>query len=69
MNAECAEGALVVCQTFEECLLLVVEINAYGISDEEVVNLTAHQLPLPIEFPLWKMAFTSRSSKVKHELK
>jgi hypothetical protein len=31
--------------------------------------LTAHQLPLPIEFLLWKMAFTSRSSKVKHELK
>ena len=69
MNAECAEGALVVCQIFVGCLLLVVEINAYGISDEEVVSLTAHQLPLPIEFPLWKMAFTSRSSKVKHELK
>ena len=60
---------MVVCQIFVECLLLVVEINAYGISDEEVVNLTAHQLPLPIEFPLWKMVFTSRSSKVKHELK
>ena len=69
MNAECAERALVVCQIFVECLLLVVEINAYGISDEEVVNLTAHQLPLPIEFPLWKMAFTSRSSKVQYELK
>ena len=69
MNAGCAAGALVVCQIFVECLLLVVEINAYGISDEEVVNLTAHQLPLPIEFPLWKMAFTSRSSNVKRELK
>ena len=56
MNAECAEGVLVVCQTFVECLLLVVEINAYGISDEEVVSLTAHRLLLLIEFPLWKMA-------------
>ena len=56
MNAECAEGALVVCQIFVECLLPVVEINAYGISDEEVVSLTAHRLPLLIEFPLWKMA-------------
>ena len=56
MNAECAEGALVVCQTFVECLLLVVETNVYGISDEEVVSLTAHRLPLLIEFPLWKMA-------------
>jgi hypothetical protein len=39
-----------------ECLLPVVEINAYGISDEEVVSLTAHRLLLLIEFPLWKMA-------------
>ena len=69
MNVESAEGALVVCQIFVECLLLVVEINAYGISDEEVVNLTVRQLPLPIEFPLWKIAFTSRSSKVQYELK
>ena len=69
MTAGYAEGALVVCQILEECLLPVVKRSAYGISDEEVVNLTAHQLPLPIEFPLWKMAFTSRSSKVKHELK
>ena len=60
---------MVVYQTFEECLLLVVKRNAYGISDEEVVNLIARQLPLPIEFLLWKMAFTSRSSKVNCELK
>ena len=69
MTAGCAEGALVVCQILEECLLPVVKRSAYGISDEEVVNLTAHQLLLPIEFPLWKMAFTLRSSKVKDELK
>ena len=47
----------------------VEKMSAYGMSDEEVVNLIARQLPLPIEFPLWKMAFTSRSSKVKNELK
>ena len=69
MTAGCAEGALVVCQILEECLLPVVKRSVYGISDEEVVNLIARQLPLPIEFPLWKMAFTSRSSKVQYELK